>query len=294
MSSNFSLLIVNLFVGLCRGSAGLPKVLRELGYEDRWIERQFTNQDRDRVHPEVVIASRLQRHTLLVEAKRGPNTDRDQLRRYARVEGGDLIERLFLAEEEAERHDVAVVGLHEYADRLRIALEEDGTRFPLLVADDEGLWLAVNEFSCEELTDVFRPRMHVRWDEVPMGWIPFDHDSELWEVAEVVIPRVIGRMVDREPRVGARSVCDAVSSWSIIGTPQRRQMEARVLEVFREASAEEFREYFTVHDSDLVVVENPVDLEGATATQGFQKLQRLQGEFLHRLRAEGMQLNLFA
>jgi hypothetical protein len=293
MSSNFSLVVVNLFIGLCRGSAGLPRLLRDLGYQDRWIERHFHNQDHDIVHPELVLSSKANNHTILLECKSGPNTDVGQLRRYSRVRSRDLVERLFLEDDECGDHDVAIVGLEEHRERLSIALEGGDTMFPLLVANDGGLALALNEFSYAELSDVFRPALDISWDLVPLSWIPFDHDSELWEVAEVVMPLVLSKMVRREPRIDARSICVDASSWSIIGTTERQQMERKVVQVFSEAWHGEFRDFFRMVGDDLVVENNPVELDAARSTLGFQRLQRLQTEMLHRLRAEGYQLSLF-
>lgn len=291
MFSNFSLRLINLFIGMCRGSRGVPDALRLLGYEDRWIERQFFNQDHEAVHPELILASDTRHHALLFEAKSGANTDGDQLRRYSRISSDDLRERAFLTENESRSHDVAVVGLSEHRERLRIGIE-GAWEVPLLLADEDGLSLALNAFAYEELSDVFRPTLEIVWEAIPMSWIPFDHGSQLWEVAEVVMPEVLGAMVKREPRIGCRSICQARSSWDIIGRDERAQMEGKVRDVFSEAARREFSEYVRVHGQHLLIVDNPINLDGGRSTQALQKLKRLNAEFLTRLRAEGDQLEL--
>ncbi len=291
MSSNFSLRVINLFIGMCRGSKGVPDVLRLLGYADRWIERQFFNQDHEAVHPELILASNDRHHALLLEAKSGANTDRDQLRRYSRISSDDLRGNAFLSEGESRSHDLAVIGLSEHADRLRIGIEGEWG-FPLILADDEGLSLDINAFAYQELSDVFRPTLEIAWGTIPMSWIPFDHGSDLWEVAEVVMPEVMGAMIKREPRIGCRSICQARSSWDIIGGPEKGQMEAKVRDVFTEAARREFSEYVRVDGQHLVIINNPINLDGARSTQALQKLERLNAEFLTRLRADGNQLEL--
>lgn len=291
MSSNFSLVIVNLFIGMCRGAAGVPRVLRDLGYEDKWIERQFPNQDFDLVHPELVLASRAENHTLLLEAKSGANTQTAQLARYDRVETADLRERLFLPHDETGSHDVTIVGLEEHEQRLRIGIEGQYD-FPLLVASNRGLALRLNEFQVVQLNTAFQPYLGIDWDSVTLSWIPFDHDSELWEVAEVVIPEVVARMVKREPRIEAAPICSSRSSWAIIGRPEKNQMEAKVRQVFREAATNEFRSYLRLRDGGLDVTNNPLELDVPGQSLAFRRLQRLQREFLGRLRVHGDQLEL--
>ena len=44
-SLSFSLTMLNLWIGMCRGVVGLPRDLKSLGYQDKWIEYRFVNQD---------------------------------------------------------------------------------------------------------------------------------------------------------------------------------------------------------------------------------------------------------
>ena len=107
--SNLNLALMNLFVGMCKGLAGLPRDFRNLQYVDKWIELRFANTDQEQVAPELIVSSRRLNHTILFEWKSGPNLEADQLRRYSRVTQDDLSERAALAIEETGSHDVAVV-----------------------------------------------------------------------------------------------------------------------------------------------------------------------------------------
>src|SRR5437660_1760886 len=93
LPSNLNLALMNLFIGMCKGVAGLPRDLRNLGYGDKWIELRFVNAQGEQVVPELVIASRQLHHTILFEWKSGANMEADQLRRYAGVTTEDLRER---------------------------------------------------------------------------------------------------------------------------------------------------------------------------------------------------------
>src|SRR5262245_33586821 len=111
LSSSFNRRMVNLWIGLCRGVSGLPRDLFDLGYEDRWIDHKFQNQDREVVNPDLMVASRDEANTLVLEFKSGANTDDDQLRKYARIAQDDLVRGAFIERNAATSHDIVVVGL---------------------------------------------------------------------------------------------------------------------------------------------------------------------------------------
>ncbi len=112
----FNLKMLNLWIGLCRGVAGLPDALRKLGYEDKWIEYTFANQDIEKVCPDLIVASEQLGHTILLEFKSGANTEPDQLRRYSRVTQENLV-TAFISREAARNHDVSIVGRNEHGER---------------------------------------------------------------------------------------------------------------------------------------------------------------------------------
>jgi hypothetical protein len=128
---------MNLFIGMCKGVVGLPRNFRNLGYVDKWIELRFANSEQEQVTPELIVASRRIDHTILFEWKSGPNTEADQLRRYAGVTTADLRERAHLPPEETKAHDVAIIGRQEFAERFVIGIERGGYRFPVLLVSDD-------------------------------------------------------------------------------------------------------------------------------------------------------------
>ena len=177
--SNLNLALMNLFVGMCKGLAGLPRDFRNLQYVDKWIELRFANTDQEQVAPELIVSSRRLNHTILFEWKSGPNLEADQLRRYSRVTQDDLSERAALAIEETGSHDVAAIGLQEHAERLTMGLAQGHYTFPLLLVTDDGLAIHQNRFQPNETDAVFRPLLAINWGDVPNHFFPVDVDSEL-------------------------------------------------------------------------------------------------------------------
>lgn len=289
--------MLNLWIGLCRGDKGLPTGLSDLGYREHLIEEEFYVIEVDgRVRPEMIACSSELEHTLLLEWKSGANTEADQLERYAGVSDDDLRERAHVPVVATESHNVTVVGKKEHEERLRIGIEDE-FEFPLIVADDDGLEMLLNEFEHDELTDLFNPLLAVKWDRVPMHYVPIDGLSKGWEVAEVVMPVVVEAMNNRDPRVGVREtgsrVCER--TWDHMGQEGREVIRSKIRDVFAEAAANQFEEYLEWHPSGfgyLRITHNPLDLEPTQQTRSLQKMQRLTEEFIDTLRRDGLQTTL--
>jgi len=280
--------MLNLWIGMCRGAAGLPKDLRKLGYQDKWIEYPFSNQDLERVVPDLVLASEQVNHTVLLEWKSGANTEADQLRRYSRLNQNDLQTRAFISRDAARSHDVTVVGRDEHADRLRMGIERGAYTFPLLVADDDGLALSHNQFQISQLSSLFSPKLEINWSRVPSRFVPLDSDSPLWEVAEVLAPKILHYMSERRPRVTLEQICaDVCNTWSIMGTPVKDAFRGKVREVLVQAAHRHFGAYLrwvgAAHSIEIVA--NPLDLEPDKRTAVYRRLRTAQKMFIETLRS---------
>lgn len=289
---NFNLQMLNLWIGMCRGVTGLPRDFTKKGYADKWIEHRFTNAEREEVVPELIIASSNAGHTLLFEWKSGGNLDSDQLRRYSKVTAEDLTEKAFLDQAAVERHDVAVVGKSDYADRLKTGIKQDNYAFPLLVVDEQGLKLVHNKFALDELTQIFSPLLSVDLAKAPTGFVPFDENSELWEVAECVIPMIIEYMSRRETRLLLDKLAgDAVPTWDIMGGRHRKSLRAKIFDVVEQAAKTHFRKYLRRNKAaegrtktkTWEIVSNPLDLQSDKRTREYRALLKGQKEFIQAL-----------
>src|SRR5262245_36702383 len=106
---HFSLKMLNLVIGLTKADARLSPVVAELGYEVLSIERSFAKSKQQLVHPEVLLFSAEQRHSLLIECKDGGNIDLPQAERYSRVIAADLQARAFVSQDASSAHDVLYI-----------------------------------------------------------------------------------------------------------------------------------------------------------------------------------------
>jgi hypothetical protein len=296
ISSNFNLLILNLWIGLCRGAVGLPRFFKERGYVAHYIERAFKNQDSKTVCPEIMLLSPILRHTIMVESKSGANTEADQLHRYSRVTKLDLQRKAYVPVDACEQHDCVIVGLSQHWPRLQIGIEEGDYPFPLLVADDDGLALVHNEFRVSEVNAVFTPKMHVDWSMVPMQFVPINNESEDAEIAEAVMPLVIELMHAGETRITPDQICVRMcTTWSLMGKEGQSQMKAVVRSIFVEAAREEFSEFFQFQAGEigaLRITNNPLELDTPKTALAFRQLLKAQQLMLKRFRTGQLEIGL--
>jgi hypothetical protein len=293
-SSDFNLKMLNLWIGLCRGEAGLPLDIRHLGYKHKWIELRFLNSHGEDVKPELIIASDRIGHTVLLEWKAGANTEQDQLRRYSGVDQQDLVQKVALTPVEASSHDTCVLGLAEHGHRLSMGISQSGYSFPLLVLEHDGISLRLNRFARQELTQVFDPKLNLDMSKVPTQIIPFDHNSQFWEIAEQVLPQIIEYMCRGAPRFTLEQVAsDCVPVWQIAMAPEyKRDLKFKVGQVIDDAAEHEFRGYFRrdrptagrTHSPTWQILYNPNDLPFDKRSREYRKLTTRQREFVEALK----------
>jgi hypothetical protein len=293
-SSEFNLRMLNLWIGLCRGEAGLPLDIRHLGYKHKWIELQFKNAQGESVKPELIIASDRFGHAIMFEWKEGANTEQDQLRRYAGVTSQDLVQKAALSPSEASSHDTCVLGLAEHAHRLSMSISQSGYDFPLLVLEDDGISLRLNEFVRQELTQVFNPKLSLDLSKVPTQIVPFDHNSEFWEIAEQVIPQIIEYMCRGAPRFTLEQVAnDCVPVWQVVMAPgYKRELKVKMKQVIDDATRHEFQGYFRLdhktmgrtHSPTWQITYNPNDLPFDKRSREYRKLATRQRDFIEALK----------
>ena len=293
---HFNLRLLNVFIGLCRGDPNLPRDLQALGYEDRAIEKQFRTQTGDTVHPEIVLSSAQERHSILLETKSGKNLDADQLQRYAGVTTEDLVQRVPVEPSAAESHDVALLGASEHETDLASQLETLGHQMPLLVATDTGIRLVANLFARDPISEVFAPELLIDWGSSPLGYVPVDGDSTDADVAEVVVPIIVAQMASCVAEVNTEQICVEIcrTTWGSMGGPGKNAIKAKVKAALQTAASGELSpwlEFRPQGNGSVSIRNNPYRAAPRDRTNGLQQLQQRQTHLLDRLRAG--QLSLF-
>jgi hypothetical protein len=294
--SKLSSSLMNLFIGMCKGAADLPRDLRTLGYSDKWIELGFQNSESELVVPELIVSSRQLGHSILFEWKSGENTEEAQLRRYACVTSADLRERANLSPDECEFHDVALVGLEEFIQRLVIGIEASNYPFPVLSVTDSGLEPFRNRFTPDDTDHIFRPRLEVDWEKVPSYFFPVDANSELWEFGELLIPRIMELMSQAEPRILITHLEQAIPCWHIMARDYQGRLRSKIHSVMRQACQRHFAAYIRANrdagargrlGTHWDIIHNPVAALADQRSKEWKKLGAQQKAFLEFLKTNG-------
>lgn len=253
MSSNFRLSVINLFLGMCRGTPGMSGELRALGYRDVWLDRWLTS-EADRTHPVFVLASRETCHSLFVEATSGPDIDPGRLDRYRRMTAVELRQGTRLSRRQLETYSVAVVGREEHRDTLRACIEESGVKPALILCTRQGLVLDANPFVKAALTAIFRPFLAVEWPTVSLSLIPFDHESCPAEVAGLIMPELVKRLLHGESRIKIGDISRQQVLWSLTTDAGQRKLQAVIRNVLFDAASREMRAYFSLRGDVIEAV----------------------------------------
>lgn len=290
---SFSLRMLNVWIGLCQGVAGLPRDLRELGYKPIWIEFEFRNAAGRNVKPELIASSSRRRHSLLFEWKRGANTDADQLARYADITANELRDGATLPTPSWETHDIVVVGASEHSSRLQMGVSSAGHAFPVLVVDANGFERVLNSFSLSELNLRFAPRLDFDPETVPLSYVPIDEESTDDDVAAVVIPAIIDLMVRQESRIVLPDLAaEVVPQWSNVSDQQRGVLKGKIRRIIDLAAEHDFRLYIRPNRAagryrggavwDLI--DNPLESRTDRRRSNYRSLRSRQQRFLDALR----------
>jgi hypothetical protein len=227
-----------------------------------------------------------------LEWKSGKNTEDDQLSRYAEVTGNDLSSKALLPTKVCSMHDICIVGRTDWEERLKIGAAK--FRFPLVVSGPDSIWLSLNEFKVNKLTKALEhPGLKIEMELIPLSFVPFNESSELWEVAQIVIPEIIKQMVSREPLVLLEEVCKTtIRGWQTVSASRRPVFRNKVHDVLREASSNEFKRYLSLKPGAKAklgtttweIKNNPLDLSSTRRSREFRRLKSLQQDFVLALR----------
>ena len=241
-------------------------------------------------------------HTLMCEWKNGANASRDQLDRSARVATGDLRSHAVISSNAVANHDVVIVGLDENQLRLQISLDAANSKFPLIVTTEQGLERVSQSFNEPKLESVFDPLV-IDWSRVPTSYISCDGESELWEIAEVVVPEILSEMQAGVMIFVGRDLAQSISSlWTHMGPQAKSALESKVNSTLSAMQQHGFSQYFKWDGRQRKLMAS-TNLHSVTPTERSRMLQRLrstQNKFVSTLRAQvepghpesGIQLSL--
>ena len=258
----------------------------------------FQNADAEAVVPELIISSRTVHHSVLFEWKEGANTEADQLRRYNRIVQQDLTQRAMLDAEECATHNVTIVGLHEFRDRIILGVDNGRYTFPVLIVTDGGMELARNTFSEPRTHEFFSQPLVIDWDTAPTSFFPLDGSSEPWEYAEHIIPWMLTRMETGDTRIVSEEVArHFIPLWDTGNDNFKTPIRNKIVTVLTHASQNEFGRYIRrnqrlggrIHFPTWQITENPLLDSPDRRLKVWHQMRKLQQSVIEHFRGDNRQ-----
>jgi len=285
---DFNLKMLNLWIGLCKGDHGLPAEVHSLGFRNHSIEQRIYLGEDGVCVPELIVYSKKLSHTLAFEWKSGRNTEDDQLQRYAKLTAKHLVNVGMVPKDAAATMDVVLVCAAQHFGTIKIGLEKRGISFPVISVDEGGLSLAMNSFQCSQLNQIFTPGLQIDFAVAPTSHVPLSEKSEDWEVAEIVIPVILQKMLDRQTLIRASTICTAICPlWDNMQATARKSFQAKVCSVLEQAALGEFGSFLQWrrmnNDCAVDFVHNPVEEHGRKRSGAMTRLNNASREFKLRL-----------
>ena len=281
--SSLRLEAFNLLIGLCRGSPGLPRAIRRLGYRERWIPGASLGRPKG-ADPVLVLSSAQMGHSMFVQVIPGKRVNLNDLDRYSEISAVHLRENTSLSKDETALHGVAVLGHRRHRESLRDGIGRSRISPTLLLRTGQGLVIDANPFPGQGLANAFRPVLAVDWDSVPLGWVPYDHGSHPAVIAQAVVPLAVARAARGRRQVEIAAICAEHPMWGVAAARTRRRMRRKVAGVLRTAAENEFRDFFAVRDGSLLFSEAAREAVRQPGSPTLKRMRRRQGDLLNRLR----------
>ena len=234
---SFSLLLPNLFIGLCNGTPLLKPYsavfCRDLGYRVHRFEPSFKLSSGGRANPDLVLASTSKNNTLLIEWTEATSVSshkEEQLHRYSKVNQLDLTDVLAVPISAATTHDVTLIVPPGGVDSFEAFLSGKKWSFALLgfaaVDGKYSLEVTANGFQQSETDAFFRSGIHLT--RVPLHYLPIPLDQiTRASVAAQVVRHLVSLIHKGVGEVTVQEFCVGwVPLWSFIDVQKQHNLMA--------------------------------------------------------------------
>jgi hypothetical protein len=251
-SSDFSILFLNLFIGLSKNSRILSeyskKFSQDLGYNLHAIEHSFAIKAGRNIKPELVLTSAKLKNTLLLEwtLQKDAGGKRDQLNRYKAVTIKDLSDStLAVPSEIAQNVDFSIFVNDTNHAAFKKYFEDNKIDFPLSVLElkDSGaceLYKIANTYNEQNTEKFFESRLS--FERIPKGYAKFSFDTNLAEkdIAKHVAINLQSFIVKEEKTFTNEVFCREMvgSVWNFIGQENKKLILQRTKEILTDFISE--------------------------------------------------------
>ena len=183
---------MNKFMGLCTNTHGWPRMLYKIGFRVQLVEQRISTGSGS-ITPDVVAASDLLSHALVVDCKGGKSIDKPQDERYGRIRREDLANWIDVREQGRLTHAACYAASDSSHAKLRAH-----TSLPFIVFG-RSFVKGIGSFGLPKLDKVLGKRTGLERSREPLALYPFSPDDH----PSVALPFIIKGVVCCAAKSGA-------------------------------------------------------------------------------------------
>jgi len=233
-NESFSLLLPNLFIGLCKGSRTLGDYSRifkeELGYLIFKFEPSFKTFAAGRINPDVIIISNNVENTLIIEWTESNHVNEDkkrQIDRYSRLSKDDLINIVAIPVNSAKTHNIILITLPNLVSSYSEYMKLRDIRFPILdfTIQDGNYCLEKKESNFEEsrTNKFFTDGIKIK--RIPLHYIPIPLDNfSSKSIVTLVVRHLVSLLIKGIQEFSIEEFCEGyISAWKFINDKKQSE-----------------------------------------------------------------------
>lgn len=231
----FSLLLSNLFIGLCKGSRILQNYSKvfnnDLGYEIFKFEPSFTS-SAGRVNPDVIIISDKVKNTLIVEWTEASSVGDDkmnQLNRYSKITNNDLVNVAAIPITSVQTYDTMLIVLPDSFINFDSFLKSRHIEFPILTFE-----IQTDQYFLDKRSSSFRENKTnefftngIKIQRIPLHYLPIQLDQiSIQSIVTFVVRHLISLIIKGVPEFSIEEFCEGyIPVWKFIDLVKQSQIK---------------------------------------------------------------------
>jgi hypothetical protein len=248
----FSLLLTNLFVGLCKSSRRLrpysDEFSKSLGYQIFKFEPSFAllSANGERCNPDLILMSKIVSNTLITEWTQASNLGegkKKQIATYAKIQVSDIVNMAGVPSAVAQNFSVVFVVKPNVLSEISDHLSKNSWRMPILSLsqDNNEYTLAkVGNGSLETRTDAFFTK-GVKFKQIPEGYLKFSLDAiNESNITDSITRHLVSLIVKGVGEITTEQFCVGfVKIWGYLSQEKQREIVKRTGEILKEMTRNE-------------------------------------------------------
>lgn len=290
------LTLINCIIGLAMQSPTWPHPLSDYGFKPFLIGQRYrvSRSGGSIVKPDITLRNFDESYVLITEAKSGKTIDFNQIQKCELLSRDDIASHVSVAVPSALRHEVVLVCYdHEYmfiADKLT----KMGVDLPIIVISNKEIIHLGEKYKYEDLNKAFQKPLPITSEmAIPaQQYVPFDSDSELGDIADYIMPYVLGYMREQNTHFSTSMIVSRIfgSREGFLSDDELTEARRAIGRVLNVAATKFMREYIRQEsgrqESYWTIHKNPFDMDPSQQSKSLEAFKRRSANLIAHLKGE--------